>query len=593
MPNKIKKILTVDDLIKFCQEQKFMKFDSHDTGYQIAVKVPTVFELENETDDNHRGMLKLKIKIFHTLLNRNKSFISKESAEKAMKTIPDRPVLAALHQLESGEWDFAGHEAEIVEDENGNEEFKYIESQVGSFSSEPAFWEHDNELDKDFVCAYAYISREYTKACEVLERKNGTKNSCELCVDKFNYNAKEKYLELEDFYISGSTLLGCTINGETEIQEGMQGSRADIVDFSVENNSVKFNKDEKLVEVLDKLNETLSKFNINDNSKKGGKSEKMTKFEELLTKYNKTVEDITFEYENLSEEELTAKFEEVFGKSEDDNDDTAKEDNACGSDKKKKCDEDESDEVKSDNACGSGGSKKKKNEEDDSVKDDNACGGGSKKKKNTVEYSVTVDGNTKTFEVSLEDKIDALYRLVNETYSEADNTYYGVTVYENYLVMIDYWSNRYYKQSYAFDGENCSLTGDRVEVYAEFVTADEQKELESMRSNYSSISEKLSKYEEAEEIADKMTVFSDEAYSKYLDTEEFKSLMAKDTLKKFTKDELIEKADAALGKLNRTHQTFSMSANKTEDKKENKIPSFLAFAKIDHESSFLDGLLKK
>lgn len=587
MPNKIKKILTVDDLIKFCQEQKFMKFDSQDTGYQIAIKVPTVFELENETDDNHRGMLKLKIKIFHTLLNRNKSFISKESAEKAMKTIPDRPVLAALHQLESGEWDFAGHEAEIVEDENGNEEFKYIESQVGSFSSEPAFWEHDNELDKDFVCAYAYISREYTKACEVLERKNGTKNSCELCVDKFNYNAKEKYLELEDFYVSGSTLLGCTINGETEIQEGMQGSRADIVDFSVENNSVKFNKDEKLVEILDRLNETLSKFNINNNnSKEGGKSEKMTKFEELLTKYNKTVEDITFEYENLSEEELSAKFEEEFGK--------------CGGDsKKKKCETDtdksddlEDDATKEDNACGNS-DKKKKCDEDDSVKDDNACGGGSKKKKNTVEYSVTVDGTTKTFEVSLEEKIDALYRLVNETYSEADNTYYGVTVYENYLVMIDYWSNRYYKQSYAFDGDNCSLTGDRVEVYAEFVTADEQKELETMRSNYSSISEKLAKYEEAEEIADKMTVFSDEAYSKYLDTEEFKSLMAKDTLKKFTKDELIEKADAALGKLNRTHQTFSMSANKTEDKKENKIPSFLAFAKIDHESSFLDGLLKK
>ena len=32
---------------------------------------------------------------------------------------------------------------------------------------------------------------------------------------------------------------------------------------------------------------------------------------------------------------------------------------------------------------------------------------------------------------------------------------------------------------------------------------------------------------------------------------------------------------------------------KIEDKKENKIPSFLAFAKIEHESSFLDGLLKK
>lgn len=591
MPNKIKKILTVDDLIKFCQEQKFMKFDSQDTGYQIAIKVPTVFELENETDDNHRGMLKLKIKIFHTLLNRNKSFISKESAEKAMKTIPDRPVLAALHQLESGEWDFAGHEAEIVEDENGNEEFKYIESQVGSFSSEPAFWEHDNELDKDFVCAYAYISREYTKACEVLERKNGTKNSCELCVDKFNYNAKEKYLELEDFYVSGSTLLGCTINGEIEIQEGMQGSRADIVDFSVENNSVKFNKDEKLVEILDRLNETLSKFNINNNnSKEGGKSEKMTKFEELLAKYNKTVDDITFEYESLSEDELTEKFEELFGKCGDD-------------DKKEKCEEDPEDKPDNDTNEPSEDSTDDEpldnddepedsddNTDDDTVKEDNACGGGSgskKKKNNSQDENIT-----RTYELSHDDIRCALYNLL-APYEETDNDYYWIMeVFDSYFVYQG-CTGKVYGQKYSKDGDNVAFDGERYELFMEYLTESEKTELESMRSNYSSISEKLAQYEEAEEIADKMTVFSDEAYSNYLDTDEFKSLMAKDTLKKFTKDELVEKADAALGKLNRTHQSFSMNTNKTEDKKENKTPSFLAFAKIEHESSFLDGLLKK
>lgn len=40
------------------------------------------------------------------------------------------------------------------------------------------------------------------------------------------------------------------------------------------------------------------------------------KFEELLSKYNKAVEDITFEYDSLTDEELEAKFEEEFGTDE-------------------------------------------------------------------------------------------------------------------------------------------------------------------------------------------------------------------------------------------------------------------------------------
>ena len=36
------------------------------------------------------------------------------------------------------------------------------------------------------------------------------------------------------------------------------------------------------------------------------------KFNELLEKYGKTVEDITFEYENLSDEELEVKFAGLF-----------------------------------------------------------------------------------------------------------------------------------------------------------------------------------------------------------------------------------------------------------------------------------------
>ena len=128
-----------------------------------------------------------------------------------------------------------------------------------------------------------------------------------------------------------------------------------------------------------------------------------------------------------------------------------------------------------------------------------------------------------------------------------------------------------------------------MEVFSEFLTEEELNELDNMRKNYSLVTEKLAAYEEAESIADKMTVFNDEAYTSYLETEEFKSLMEKETVKKFTKEELAEKVDAALGKLVKENKTFSMKFQQKEEKR----PSFLAFAKPDTNSSFLDGLLKK
>ena len=493
MSKTIKKILTEDDLLKFCQEQNFANFSSKDTGYQLALKVPTTFEVDDTVDDNHRGMIRLKIRIFHTGLNRNKSFVSKESAEKAMNTIADRPLLAAIHQLDDGSWDFEGHEMEVVTDEDGNEELHYIESQVGSFSSEPAFWEHDDELDKDFVCAYAYIATEYTKAAEILEAKQGSKNSCELFIDKLAYNSKEKYLELLDFYVNASTLLGSRDDG-TEIQEGMQGSCAVIEDFSVKNNSIKFDKDSKMIELLESLNKTLSNFNKNNNTQqKGGNSVNKELFENLLAKYNKTAEDITFEYENLSDEDLTAKFAEMFDEGADPNPDTGSTGDNTGSDGGSEGDGDGQDPK--DPADG--------DEDPDDVPPAN------QKKTYTIEFN----GITRTFEVSCNEKIIALQELVNATYSDVDNTWYGVTVYDEYLVMQDYWYYKYYKQTYTQDGDEFTLTGDRVEVFVNYLTKEQEESLANMKANYSELVQYKTDTENAKLRAEKEAVLSDEKYS--------------------------------------------------------------------------------
>lgn len=482
MPKVIKKkILTEDDLLKFCQEQKFAKFSSKDTGYQLALKVPTTFEVDDTVDENHRGMMRLKFRIFHTGLNRNKSYVSKEAAEKAMNTIADRPVLAAIHQLDDGSWDFEGHEMEIVKDEKGKEELRYIESQVGSFSSEPAFWEHDDNLDKDYVCAYAYISEEYTKACEIIRAKQGSKNSCELFIDELSYNAKEKYLDLNDFYVNASTLLGSHDDG-TEIQEGMEGSRADIADFSVNNNSVKFDKDEKMIELLENLNKTLSNFNkeqasVQTQSKEGGTNNKMTKFEELLAKYGKTAEDVTFDYTEMSDEELEAKFAEMF-------------------------DNDNSDGDNSDN--GESGEPSNDGEGDGECSSDPDGDEGESISKNEL--------FNKLFEISFDDVKYALNNLCS-VYRNDSEWCYVSQVYENYFIMEDWDSNKYYKQSYEKDGDNISLSGERIEMFAMLLTESEKLSIEDIRSNYAALKEFKETAEKNELHAQKEAIINADNYS--------------------------------------------------------------------------------
>ena len=222
------KILTLDNLYQFFVEQnKSVNFSSKENGNPIVVSMPANFEI---SENDMPGMLKLKLKVCHIDTNRNGSHISKENMEKAMPTLKYRPILAYIHQLDDGTYDFYAHNMEIVEDENGEEKINYIEKQVGCFTTDNPYLEYDKDNDKTYVNAYAVIPEEYTEAANIIRRKNGTKVSCELVIDELSYNAKEKYLDLTSFYFGGCTLLGCDENGN-EIGEGMLGSRADIADF--------------------------------------------------------------------------------------------------------------------------------------------------------------------------------------------------------------------------------------------------------------------------------------------------------------------------------------------------------------------------
>ena len=338
------------------------------------------------------------------------------------------------------------------------------------------------------MCGYGYVSEEYTKAADIIREKNGTKNSCELSIEEFSYNAKEKYLDLKQFYVAASTLLGAKDDG-TEIGEGMLGSRADIADFSEQNNSQFSNCSDELLQEIKKLNENLSLYN-KEKSKEGG--HEPVNFEELLEKYGKTAEDIEFEYENMTDEELEAKFEEVFG-------------------------------------------------------EDNTDGEGSDPEPTSVGENgepETFENMVRTYEISHSDVRYALYQLL-ASYEEADNEYYWITdVYDTYFVYENWLGDRIFGQKYTKENDEVAFSEERYNLHKELLTDAEFAELTSMRSNYAEIKSQLEKYQTEEQNALKDALFVSEEYSSISDKEEFEAL--KVNHEEFSLEELRTKLDGII-----------------------------------------------
>lgn len=540
-----KRLLYIEDLYDFYSNKykRSTKFSAEKTGEPLVVQVHGRINFD-ESDKNKDGLLPVHLQSCHTDLNVNGSNIESSVMEAALPSFSNRPILGYIHKVTTdenpeGQWEFYSHN--MHEDENGD--VVYDEYPIGIIpESCNAQLVYDEEKKKTYCEVDGYIFEEYSKAAEILQREEECSVSVELSIRELSYDAKQKFLNIEDFWFSGVTILGKTPQGN-EVKPGMTGSNIKLADFSSKNNSLFEDYESKMVELQARIeNLETACFNKEQNSsvrtlsKEGGNKESMTKFEELLAKYNKTVEDVTFDYSELSDEELEAKFAEVFG-----------EDN---------------------NTDGDNSGDNTANE----PSNDNEGDG-----ENTTEPEGTTDGDnegegqnfenmTKTFEISHDDIRYALYNLLS-SYEDADNEWYYITgVYDSYFVYESWDGGKIYGQKYTKDNDNVSFDGERYNLHKEYLTDSEYTEIQDMRSNYSSVVEELNTYKSAEVFADKMTVFDDEAYSEYLDTDEFKALMSEDSVNKYSKEELSEKADATLGKLVKKNKTFSF-AGETPQKK--------------------------
>lgn len=540
-----KRLLYIEDLYDFYSNKykRSTKFSAEKTGEPLVVQVHGRVNFD-ESDKNKDGLLPVHLQSCHTDLNVNGSNIESSVMEAALPSFSNRPILGYIHKVTTdenpeGQWEFYSHN--MHEDENGD--VVYDEYPIGIIpESCNAQLVYDEEKKKTYCEVDGYIFEEYSKAAEILQREEECSVSVELSIRELSYDAKQKFLNIEDFWFSGVTILGKTPQGN-EVKPGMTGSNIKLADFSSKNNSLFEDYESKMVELQARIeNLEIACFNKEQNSsvrtlsKEGGNKENMTKFEELLAKYNKTAEDVTFDYSELSDEELEAKFAEVFGE-----DNNADGDNSG---------DDTTNEPSNDNE----GDGESPTEPEGTTDGDNEGEG------------QNFENMTKTFEISHDDIRYALYNLLS-SYEDADNEWYYITgVYDSYFVYESWDGGKIYGQKYTKDNDNVSFDGERYNLHKEYLTDSEYTEIQDMRSNYSSVVEELNTYKSAEVFADKMTVFDDEAYSEYLDTDEFKALMSEDSVNKYSKEELSEKADATLGKLVKKNKTFSF-AGETPQKK--------------------------
>lgn len=541
----------MEDLVSFCQQQNFMSFNSKDSGYSLHVQVPCEsFELDEEKDPL---TLYANVKLMHTGRNKNMSSLTEKGAKSCLSGIAYKPVLADFTEV-NGERDFTYHAMEFNDDGSRT----YIERQVGCFTSDKPYMKQDpDNEERKYIYAKVAIPREYTDAAEIIERKGGTKVSAELSINEMSYSAEDHLLYLDDVDVMGVTLLGTDPDTGEQVQEGMQGAYLQIEDFSADNNSIVNKaqlKEEIIAEILSRLDYKLANDSPDNHGKEGqvemDNENVKVEFEDAETEEVKVEETETKEVEVEATEEESpvieteASEEEVTDEAADETPEVVNES------VNEFADDDPAEETTED-----------EHQSTSAIEDEDSTG---TRVENSLTYSVTIDGVTKDFAISLADKINAITTLVNDTYSESDNTWYYCDVFEDdgrYCVMHDFWGDRHYRQEYSVKKDVYSLKGDRVQVYAQYLTADEIAKLDKMKSDFSSIESELNSYKEKELHSQRESVLASEDYSVMADFADFKDL--KEHMDEYTVDELTNKADLIYAKFMKSnYSTFSAKPEK-------------------------------
>ena len=480
---KKRKIMSVNELYSFCLKNNFSHFSSDESGKELMVRMNGNFEKENENEDKHKeGLTPFVSRAFHDHVNLNMSEISEESFNENVPSANFRPILAHITTNSDDELDFGSHDYYITSDKDGNDKVVYEEQPIGVIDGNKTSIEYDEKAKVNRAVLHGYLYDEYCQdAIDILNRRGTVDCSIELNIRELSFNAKNGTLVLDDFYVSGLTLLSKDVN------PGMAGSNFKIEDFAVDKNAVETFSNDKLVETLEKLTSILESFEIKEKITKGGTELKKENFEEEVTENEEVTET------EESEEEVTTTEEE----SEETVEESSEEDP-----KTTEPVEDGQEET---------GQAVEEETEDATTE------------KSEAESFSKDELFNKLFDISFEDIRYALNALCS-IYRNDSEWCYVSQVYDEYFIMQDWDSDKYYKQSYTREDDNIALTGERTEMFAMLLTESEKISIEEMRSNYA----ELKAFKEEVELNELR-----EQKKAILDSEKYEILAQKDEKGKF------------------------------------------------------------
>lgn len=491
-----------------------------------------------------------------------------------MNSIVNCPILADVQKYVDANgqeyYDFAGHTMEPMPDpeHDGETRMNYIERVVGVIPANANI-----ELRKEYNDSREYLHTDGlifeehgNLTASILRRRKEVSCSVEIAVNKMHYDLERSVLVIDDFQFLGVTLLG------KSVPPGMEGATAYTTFEDVAQHSDNITAAlQPLVAQMERLQATVASI-IN---KEGGKTMILN---DLLKKYNVSLDDLSFDYMAMTETELEDAFASAFD-ADDGTDDTSdgaddtsgsegEVEGGTGSDGEDG--ETDSDETDPDGGDGEDGKEPEPEpepggEDDDdpeeleepeeskliSNDDEQEQGRRSRRYQHIAERNVL----SVTFEVAYTDLLRALYDAL-ENAEKMLGCVEDVLIDSNEVIYCYYRQDargpHYRKRSYTFDGSFITSLGEPMEVKSRFLSEDEWNAIDQMRATYDTMRTELQGYQEREAESQKAELMASSDYALISDTPEFKAI----DIASFSVDELRNKLDQMLlAKVK--HQTYN------------------------------------
>lgn len=534
-----------------------------------------------------------KLRVAYTGKNRNNTFISKESFERAIPTMFNCPVVANYNRKKD---EIGSHDGEFIKDKDGDTKYVNITQPVGLVPESAQWnWENvdDNGVMHQYLCTEVVLWKRQ-EAYSKLKESGITKQSMEIEVT--NGEMLDDYYDIKDFCFTAFCLLG---TAEPCFESAALFTFAEQEDFK-----------KQYTEMLKEFK--LAFASASENDKKEVKEN--LKLKELLEKYSVLESDLNFEVEGLSEEELEAKFAEEFEERKPvDNTDSDPVEETQEEEEEIEEPEEEP-ETEEDDDSGSGG---EEDEEGGAGSDDGGADDGAG---DDGEDGGAGEGG-EDFALNSQVRENLSTAIRNAEMVETDwGSYsrYWMVDYDEATQEVFFYDNedwKLYGCSYSFDGDDINVDIENAKrkkyTIVDYIEGSEPQEfalgelIETFNSKYAETKVDADEFERLKNFEADILTAKREASEKALfekfedklkDNEEFKAL--KEKASSYELDDLEKELFALVGKVDFAFSLKNMSQSSTDSKPKPMVGLEAMFAAVistedEVMNSFMEKQLKK